>query len=201
MGSLITSGISQPAVLLVVLASVLMLLVRNWRWIIVILYIQYLGVFLLMALSWSLELAAAKLISGWMAGAILGVAMSNAPKAWREEGKSWPSGYLFRLLAAGLVILVVFSFSTMVTTSLPGVSQYTAWGSLFLIGMGLLHLSLTNQPFRVIVGLLTVLSGFEIIYAALESSVLVAAMLAGVDLGLALVGAYLFYAPSLEETT
>ena len=194
-------NISQPAVLLVVLASLLMLLLRSWRWMIVILYIQYLGVFLLMALSWSLEMAAAKVISGWMAGAILGVAMSNTSGSWREEGKSWPTGYLFRLLAAGLVILVVFSFAPRIVAWLPGVSLYTAWGSLFLMGIGLLHLGLTNQPFRVIVGLLTILSGFEIIYAALESSALVAAMLAGVDLALALVGAYLVFAPNLEETT
>ena len=50
---------------------------------------------------------------------------------------------------------------------------------------------MTAQPFRVILGLLTTLSGFEALYAALESSVLGAAMLSVVNLGLALVGAYL----------
>jgi len=42
----------------------------------------------------------------------------------------------------------------------------------------------------VIVGLLTVLAGFEIMYAAVESSALVTALLAVVNLGLALAGAY-----------
>jgi hypothetical protein len=53
---------------------------------------------------------------------------------------------------------------------------------------------------RVIVGLLTVLSGFEIIYAAIESSVLVTGLLAGVNLGLALVGAYLLISPKMEPS-
>lgn len=41
-------------------------------------------------------------------------------------------------------------------------------------------------------GLLTTISGFELMYAAVENSVLVAGLLAVVTLGLALVGAYLF---------
>jgi hypothetical protein len=68
------------------------------------------------------------------------------------------------------------------------------------MGLGMLHLGMTIQPFRVILGLLTVLSGFEALYAALESSILVAAMLATVNLGLALVGAYLLTARKAEES-
>jgi hypothetical protein len=63
----------------------------------------------------------------------------------------------------------------------------------------LLHLGLTAQPLRVVLGLLTVLSGFEILYAAVESATLVAGLLAAVNLGLALVGAYLLVAPGLER--
>ena len=73
-------------------------------------------------------------------------------------------------------------------------------GSLILMGVGMLQLGMTVQPFRVILGLLTVLSGFEALYAALESSILVAAMLSTVNLGLALVGAYLLTARKPEES-
>jgi len=65
--------------------------------------------------------------------------------------------------------------------------------------MGLLHLGVSNQIFRVTVGLMTVLSGFEIIYAAVESSVLVVALLAVINLGLALVGSYLMVASDAQE--
>ena len=46
------------------------------------------------------------------------------------------------------------------------------------------------ELFKVIVGLLTVLAGFEILYAAVESSALVTALLVVVNLGLALAGAF-----------
>jgi hypothetical protein len=46
---------------------------------------------------------------------------------------------------------------------------------------------------------MTVLSGFEILYAAVEGSVLVAALLAIINLGLALVGSYLLIAENAQE--
>jgi hypothetical protein len=52
---------------------------------------------------------------------------------------------------------------------------------------------------RVILALLSVLGGFEILYAALEGSILVAALLAVVNLGLGLVGAFLLSAAVPEE--
>jgi hypothetical protein len=65
--------------------------------------------------------------------------------------------------------------------------------------MGLLHLGITGRILRVTIGLMTVLSGFEIIYAAVEGSVLVAALLAVINLGLALVGAYLLIASNSNQ--
>jgi hypothetical protein len=49
-------------------------------------------------------------------------------------------------------------------------------------------------------GLLTVVTGFEVLYAAVEASILVAGMLSVVILGLALVGAYLLNAALPEES-
>jgi hypothetical protein len=76
----------------------------------------------------------------------------------------------------------------------------TSWGSMLLMGMGLLYLGITAQPLRIVTGLLTLLAGFEILYAAVENAALVAALLAVVNLGLALAGAYLINAASKEET-
>ncbi len=72
-------------------------------------------------------------------------------------------------------------------------------GSLLLIGMGLLHLGITSHILRVIIGLMTVLAGFEILYSAVEGSILVAALLAAINLGLALVGAFLLTAENTPE--
>jgi len=72
-------------------------------------------------------------------------------------------------------------------------------GSLLLIGMGLLHLSVTDRILQVTVGLMTVLAGFEILYTAVESSTLMAALLAVVNLGLALAGSYLMIASNAVD--
>ena len=72
-------------------------------------------------------------------------------------------------------------------------------GSLLLVGLGLLHLGITSSILRVVIGLMTVLSGFEILYSAVEGSILVAALLATINLGLALVGAYLMIAQSSSQ--
>jgi len=50
-----------------------------------------------------------------------------------------------------------------------------------------------------IIALLTLISGFEIIYAYVESSALVAAMLVLINLGLSLVGIYMLNTDYLEN--
>lgn len=194
---------SLPAAIWVALSALLLLISRNWRWSVIGLALQYVGVFALTALSWPLPMAAVKLVSGWMAGAILGVAMIGAPQAsladLQAEGRMWPSGRVFRLLAATLAALLVVSLAPRIPEWVPGIGTAQAWGSLILLVMGLLHLGLTAQPLRVVLSLLTILSGFEVLYASVETSALLAGLLAGVHLGLAVAGAYLINASEMQE--
>ena len=69
---------------------------------------------------------------------------------------------------------------------------------MLLIGMGLLNVGLSSQTLTSILGLLSIFAGFEILYAAVEASTLVAGLLATINLGIALVGAYLMVVPQLE---
>ncbi len=182
----------------ILITSLALLISRNWRRSVLALAAQYVSVFVLTLLSWPLGMAATKLAAGWMAGAVLGVAMFGAPQAWRLEERFWPAGRVFRLLAAAMVGLVMLNLAPSLHSWLPGVHDQQLWGGVLLIGMGLLHLGLTAQPLRVALGLLTMLSGFEVLYAAVETSALVAGLLAGVNLGLALAGAYLLTAPTMS---
>ena len=52
-------------------------------------------------------------------------------------------------------------------------------------------MGLASRGLRVIISLLTFLSGFEILYTVVESSTLVTGLLALVNLGVAIAGAYL----------
>jgi len=172
--------------LLAILAGTGLLFSRDWRWSLGLLAVQYLSVFWMVQVHWPISLAATKLVTGWMACAILGIAQLNAKE---ETESTWLQGRLFHIFAAGMVLAATFALSIRVDTWL-GVSLPIAWGGLVLIGVGLLHLGITSDSFQVIIGLLTVMAGFEILYAAVESSALVTALLAVVNLGLALAGAY-----------
>jgi len=186
------------AVILVSLTSVFVLLSGDWRFSMGALAIQYIGVFLLVSTSWTLEMAVVKMVAGWMAVAILVIAMSSGPDHWRETGQLNRSAMVFKLMGA---VILAFMTTSLVQNSESWLSSLTLpvrWGSILLASMGLLQLSLTSHPLRVVMGLLTVLSGYEIIYASVETSVLVTGLLAGVNLGLALAGAYLLVAPVME---
>lgn len=191
--------LSLPALVIVTLTSLVLLSSSNWRWSLAAVAVQYLMVFLLLAPAHPLSLALTKLVQGWMAATVLGLALAG-PSGEAPAGPPLIiSGLIFRLLAAGMVILVVISTGPTLAGQIPGLGLYQAMAALTLIGLGLLHLGLTLEPFRVILGLLTVLSGFEIFYSAVEISALVTGLLAGLTLGLALLGAYLLINPSLEE--
>jgi len=132
---------------------------------------------------------------------VLGLALINLPGGISDERPLIVSDLIFRILAAILAGLFAFTGGAKLISWLPEITLLQAYGGMILIALGLLHLGLTSQPFRVVLGLLTVLSGFEILYAAVESSILITGLLAAVTLGLAMLGAYLITAPTLEETS
>lgn len=197
---MISDSVVLIAVALVVLTSLYNLISRDWRSSIGGLALQYIGIFILVFVSWPLEMAVAKMLAGWMAGVILWVAMTYVPDAWPDTEKSIKFGVIFRVLVALILALAVTSLVIQSEKWLSNISAPIRWGSFMLVGMGLLQLSLTSHTLKIIIGLLTALSGFEIIYAAIESSTLVTGLLAGVTLALALAGAYLLIAPSIEKS-
>jgi hypothetical protein len=171
---------------------------RNWRWIIVSLVIQYIGVFWIISFIWPLGLAAVKLIIGWTAAAVLGASRSTSEL--EDDEFSGISGRIFRALAAGLVWVLVFSIAEPMQYWIPA-SLPVLQAGLMLFGMGLLHLGMTTNPLRVVVGLLTVVAGFEILYASIETSILLTGLLGVVNLGLSLVGSYTLLSANMEEAS
>jgi len=173
------------------------LLARDWRWLIIFLSAQYIAVFILTLQHWPLGMATVKIIAGWMSAAILGMTRSNFEE--EVDANILPQGRFFRLIAAGVVALIAATGAPRVDSMMGDAGLTVSTGSLLLIGMGLLHLGVTDHPMRVTAGLMTVLAGFEILYAAVENSILVAALLAIINLGLALAGSYLMIASNADE--
>ena len=188
-----TIGLNWLMLLLAIFTATGSVFSRDWRWSLGLLAVQYLSVFWMVQAHWPVSMAATKLVTGWMACAVIGIAQINvrgkAERTTQEINNIRLEGRLFHFFAAGMVLAASFALSPSLETML-GLSLPVAWGGLLLIGLGLLHLGITSNSFEVIVGLLTVMAGFEVLYAAVESSALVTALLAVTNLGLAIAGAY-----------
>ncbi|MEA3349786.1 MAG: hypothetical protein U9Q82_04115, partial [Chloroflexota bacterium] len=137
------------------ITAAIILISRDWRVSISALGAQYVGIFILVAVVWPLEYAVIKLVAGWIAAAVLGMGLMERPDAWKQETGYGLSAVLFRVFIAGFVVLVVLSIAPDVSNWILSATRNQILGALFLIGLGLLHLGLTSQPMRVILGLLT----------------------------------------------
>jgi hypothetical protein len=176
-----------------------LLLTRDWRWQLGLLSTQYLGAAVLTAEHWPLGMAAAQLVTGWMAAAAMGMTLAALPRQSELSEEGWPQGRAFRLFMAGMIVLLAIGLTPRVETIMAGIGAPVIAGSVLLIGIGLLHLGSTSQITRIVLGLLTVLAGFEVFYASVEGSILVAGLLSIVILALGLVGAFLLSALAPEE--
>lgn len=162
--------------------------------------LQYIGVFLLVSVSWPLEIAVVKLVAGWMASAVLFLTYQNLPGLGRENRVDVTlPGTFFKGFTGLLIGISVYSLVPTALRWFLGATQYQVLGGLWLLGLGLLQLLMTWDSLRIIIGLLTVISGFEILYATLEASVLMTGLLAILNIGLAFLGSYLLMASNLEE--
>lgn len=195
-----------PIIALVLIAStsITLFLTENWRLSILLLSIQYLGVFILVQMNWPVIMASVKLVAGWISGAIMGMAMVSIPAVKEEMDQSsfkhTSASRLFYMLAAILVGLVILTRANQALEWFPDIHLEQAWGGYILIGMGLFKLGFSQNLFSATFGLLTALAGFEIIYSTIAISALLAGLLAGITLGIALAGSYLIMSPYLEET-
>ncbi|HUV92773.1 MAG TPA: hypothetical protein VMV80_06775, partial [Anaerolineales bacterium] len=171
------------ALLMVTITSVSLLITTDWRISTALLAIQYIGVFILVRMEWSLAMAAVKLVAGWISCTVLGMALLSLPQfRFRTEKQNvtrlenggvntpirtrLPLGRPFILLTAILVLLTTFSLAGIAQNWFEGTSFPVLLGGFILIGMGLLQLGFSDRGFPVILGLLTTLSGFEILYAS-----------------------------------
>ncbi len=184
------------------LCAVGILRVKNWRWMTGLLTLQYICVLSLVSISWPVEIAVVKLVAGWMATAVLFLTYANIPESTADTKNelSLP-GIFFKGFAALLIGISVYSLVPDALRWFLGATSQQTLGGLLLLGLGLLQLGLSREVIRIIIGVLTVISGFEILYATLEASVLMTGLLAILNIGIAFVGAYLLLTSYLEETS
>ncbi|MEN9564191.1 MAG: hypothetical protein RIR73_2435, partial [Chloroflexota bacterium] len=194
---MVSDIISWAAVTLSLITSVIILLSRDWRISLGALALQYLAAFWLVSQHLPLAMGSVKLITGWMVVAILGMTRLNLTQVGQGELDTFqPNNGAFRIALMGIVTIAAFGTAPQVEASIPGLGLPVIIGGLLLIGSGVAHLGVTNDLLRISLGLLTILSGFEILYAAVESAILVTGLLAAINLGLGILGSYLLMAGS-----
>lgn len=175
-------NIAVIAVLILIVVTTVLFVLNEWRWLSIAWVFQVFSVFWLTSLSWSFMESAVKLIGGWIAIAI--VSSTHPDSILEKDAEYVIPGFGFRFLSAGMLWLLTFSIAPVIQNFIPARIEII-WGGVLLFCSGLLQVGLSKNLIRTILGLITFISGFEVLYAAIESSVLVSGLLAFLNIGLA----------------
>jgi hypothetical protein len=173
-----------PAVLLIAGTAALILFLRDWRWSLAALVVQYLAAGLLFAGLLEPQMAGVKVVVGLFTCLILYLtgrqvewhypfidisSSSKRPERTVSIGPlAVPAGMLLRsalALVVGAVTLLLLPRSEQ--NPLPGLVALAAY---LLIVMGLVTLGVHLQPYKAGMGLLSFLTGFDLLYSALAFS-------------------------------
>ena len=165
----------------------LMFVAADWRMRIGGLASLYLIEFIVILQIWPLALASVKVISGWMGIALLSTSMINS--IIQDKKQHYISEIVFRFLMAVLIWIVILAVAPSINEWIP-IPYTNLYIGLSLMGSGLLFMSLTDEFFEIILGLLTILAGFDIIYSSLEGSALVTGIYAFINILICLLSGY-----------
>lgn len=174
------------------LSAAINLVRRQWTLNIFALGLQYICIFLIILEVRAPFLAGIKLIVGLMVSLMLFLTLKSSgliESIFLRRHVS--SGEIFRGTIALLLALISFlAAPALQQSAFPQSSQLLLTASLGLILFGLFQMGTITEPLYLVIGLLTFLSGFELLYASLEFSRLLEALLTAVNLSLALIGSF-----------
>ncbi len=190
-----------PALMVAVTAGLLLLL-RDLRQRLTVLAIQYGFLGWMTALELDFGVALGKLAAGVFGCAILAITVRGAPARSAEEGEpQLAPRSVFNLFSILLMIVVGWNLGRTGWIEFMDLGVFPGLGAHWLFLIGLLHLGTTQDPDRIAIGLFTTLSGFEVAYSSLESSLAVHALLACITLALAFSFSYLLTGSMQEEAS
>jgi hypothetical protein len=199
-----------PAAYVVFITASLILIIRDWHWSLLALLIQYLVVGLLFVDIIAPQMAFLKVIIGIFICLILFVTArqvnwgrlpedltSEEAVLHREERLlrfgpyMLPTDTPFRIFLALAIALSVWALTQKVAFHLPVLLDHTNLAVFALVGMGLATLSLTSEPLKAGMGILTLITGFELFFSSVDQSLAGIVIFAIISLVIALAIAYL----------
>lgn len=200
------SSVPGTAVLIALLITAAMLVVLvNWRLLIFALGAQYLLAGLLLSRAVPIELGMVKALVGIMICPVLYITARRVKWGHLEDelDDEKPKSRLAWLIGPGLplrffiaVTGVVLSASLalhnpLAITSDQTISRDITIGTFTLLLLGLLNMALNENPLKVGLGLLSLLTGFELFYTVIEPTLTIVGLLGLTNLIIALAIAYL----------
>lgn len=175
-------------------ASLVLFVFPTWRRALIGLAVLVLMAFIFYLQVWPITMAAIKLITGWMVVAILLFSSID-----EETPPTGINGHqVFKIVALIFIWVVAFLITSKVNQFFQ-IKPEILFAAITIFGTGLLQLGMTTAPFYILTGILLVFTGFEILYASIETSILINGLLALMNLLVALVGSYLLSLNKEEE--
>jgi hypothetical protein len=191
------------------IAAALLVVLVNWRLLILVLGAQYILIGLMLTRVVPIELAAVKALVGIMICPVLYITARRAnwgrPEEEAEEGtptarpqRRWwhivGAGWPVRVIVAVLALAISIGLAS--RNPLPIVADQTlsrdlTTGAFSVMLLGLINAALAENPLKVGMGLLSLLAGFELFYTVVEPTLTIVGLLGLTNLFLALAIAYL----------
>ncbi len=187
-----TEFLQSLPVYIALLAALLNLVRRQWTLNLIALVVQFACLFPMLLKILPLQLALIQPFTGLMVTLILYLTLLGVGgiKAINLLF-SLTSGEIFRGLAGIFLLAILGTFLPQFQQAVfPLVPSNHLFLSIGLVLIGLTQLGTISEPFYLAIGMLTFLSGIELLYSALEYSFLLEALLVAVNLLLAIVGAF-----------
>jgi hypothetical protein len=197
-----------PAIIGLFLTAVVIFLTSDWRLSLGALLVQYILVGLALTRFIEPEVAVVKILAGVLVIPILFLGARHGRHAGEPEGSDegrlhflgltvgWDAGPLglpLRFLAVLLVFLTLIrllgQFRLPITPA--GFSVELSFIGLWMGSMGIIGLILGGGPLRAAAAILTILSGFDLVYATLEPSLAIVGFYSALTLLTALAFSYL----------
>ncbi len=191
------------------IASALLVVLVNWRLLIVVLGLQYIFIGLMLTRVVPIELAAVKALVGIMICPVLYITARRVNwgrpgeeadektdadrlrrRWWHIVGAGWPVRVIVAVLALAISIGLA-SRSPLPIVADQTLSRDLTIGAFSVILLGLINAALAENPLKVGLGLLSIFAGFELFYTAVEPTLTIVGLLGLTNLFLALAIAYL----------
>jgi hypothetical protein len=199
-----------PAIAGLVLTALIIFLTSDWRLSLTALLVQYILIGMSLTGSVRLEVVIVKILIGVLAVSILYITARRiqerkASLITERSGprflgmqvgwEAGPLGLPLRLLAVLLVVLAIVRVFN--TYNLPLLPADVAFAATWLGAIGVVGLILSGDPLRSAPALLTILGGFDLVYAGLEPSLAIVGFWGTLILLTSLAFAYLATAQDL----